>query len=578
MAWNRLWQRKSIETLVAEMAGEQRLHRVLGPISLTSLGIGAIIGAGIFAMTGRVAAEDAGPAIIVSFIVAGIACAFAALCYSEFAAMVPVAGSAYTYTYATLGELLAWIIGWDLILEYAMACAVVAAHWSHYFDELLRLSFGWSIPPQWMLDPFSKITVDGQELHGIVNLPAVLIMALITVVLVLGIRESAWTNAVLVVVKLAVVLFVIGLGWQYMDSLNWTEQPVESRRVTDVGDYLQRNPRVKSAIPDGAVTTMTTGADLLREQPQLAESLTKVEQDQLAKVPNEAKKWGMLAVLGVKQWLAPLDEKVRSPFAPYGMSGMMIGAALVFFAYIGFDSISTHSEEAIRPRRDVPLAILLSLGLCTVLYMLVALVITGMEPYFEIDTGAPIAAAFRKRAEATQSPLLHGSAWLIAVGALAGMTSVLLVTFLSQARIFLAMARDGLLPQSIFGVVHPRFRTPHRSTILTGVCICLVAGLLPIRLLEEMVSIGTLMAFVLVCGAVLALRIRRPELPRPFRCPLLFLVAPAGMFVNLAMMLFLPLDTWFRLWIWLAIGLVFYFAFGLRHSTLGRRESQAMEH
>jgi APA family basic amino acid/polyamine antiporter len=255
---------------------------------------------------------------------------------------------------------------------------------------------------------------------------------------------------------------------------------------------------------------------------------------------------------------------------PYGFSGMMIGAALVFFAYIGFDSISTHSEEAVNPQRDVPLGILASLGICTVLYMLVAGVITGMEPYPEIDTGAPIAAAFRKQADRTNSSLLRASSALISTGALAGMTSVLLVTFLSQARIFLAMARDGLLPMSIFAEVHPKFRTPHRSTMLTGVFIILASGLLPIKLLEEMVSIGTLMAFALVCLSVLVLRITRPEVPRPFRCPAVWIVAPLGALVSLAMMFFLPMDTWLRLGVWLVLGIVFYACYGLHHSTLDR--------
>jgi APA family basic amino acid/polyamine antiporter len=254
----------------------------------------------------------------------------------------------------------------------------------------------------------------------------------------------------------------------------------------------------------------------------------------------------------------------------------MVGAALVFFAYIGFDSISTHAEEAIRPQRDVPLGILVSLGLCTILYMLVAAVITGMERYPDIDREAAVAAAFRKHAEVSGSPWLSASAGLIATGALAGMTSVLLVTFLSQARVFLAMARDGLLPRSVFAVVHPRFRTPHRSTILTGTLIALSAGLLPIRMLEEMVSIGTLLAFVLVCGSVLALRIGRPDVPRPFRCPALYVVAPLGILVNVAMMLFLPLDTWLRLAIWLALGLVIYIAYGIRHSTLGHHLEREM--
>ncbi|MHB0957127.1 MAG: amino acid permease [Pirellulaceae bacterium] len=569
MSWRQIFRRKPLETLLAEMAGEHRLHRVLGPVSLTSLGVGAIIGAGIFAMTGRVACEDAGPAVVVSFIIAGFACMLAAFCYSEFAAMAPVAGSAYTYTYATLGEIWAWIIGWDLILEYAMSCSVVAAHWSHYLDEFLWISFGWNIPPQFLSDPFTKVIVNGVALQAYANLPAILVMALITAILVIGIRESAMTNAVLVIVKLVVVLFVIVLGWNYINVSHWTSVPVEQRKVSDVADYLDRNPDVAAQVPEGFSSSLTTGKGLLEAHPEIAASLDNAERVQVEQLPNETQKWGLLGVLGIKRWLQPVDDAVRGPFFPYGFSGLMVGAALVFFAYIGFDSISTHSEEAIHPQRDVPIGILGSLVLCTLLYVLVSGVITGMEPYPDIDPDAAVAAAFRKRAEIDNSPLLHASAWVIALGALAGMTSVLLVTFLSQARVFLAMARDGLLPHGIFGVIHERFRTPHRSTLLTGVAICLVSGFLPIRLLEEMVSIGTLMAFALVCASVVVLRITRPDAARPFRCPAVYLVAPLGVLVNLTLMAFLPLGTWMRLAIWLAVGIVIYLGYGYRHSRMG---------
>ena len=286
------------------------------------------------------------------------------------------------------------------------------------------------------------------------------------------------------------------------------------------------------------------------------------------RLPSEGRKWGLLGILGIKHWLGPIDDRLRSGMLPYGLSGLMVGAAMVFFAYIGFDSISTHAEEARRPSRDVPLGILLSLAVCTILYILVSAVITGMEPYPEIDPGAAVASAFRRRGEVENSRLLHAAAGLIATGALAGMTSVLLVTFQSQARVFLAMARDGLLSPYIFAAIHPRFRTPHRSTILTGIVISLVSGFTPIRMLEEMVNIGTLMAFVLVCASVLILRVSRPEVERPFHCPLLFVVAPLGIFVNVLLMLFLPIDTWIRLAVWLALGLVIYFVYGRRHSVL----------
>lgn len=572
-----MFQRKTLAMLAAEAADERRLHRVLGPVSLTSLGIGAVIGAGIFAMTGRVAAEDAGPAIMISFTVAGLACALAALCYAEFASMVPVAGSAYTYTYATLGEVWAWIIGWDLILEYAMSGAVVASHWTSYLDELLRVTVGWSIPPAFTSDPFTPVIHGDQVIDAYLNLPAMVIVALVTIVLVVGIRESAFTNNSLVVVKVGVVLFVIALGIPYIQTANWTRIPTERRREVDLLDYLARHPDIAAQVPPDSVSTTTSGKDFLEAHPQIAEQLSETEQARLAALPNEAHKWGLLSTLGIKRWLEPLDDAIRSPFFPYGLSGLMVGAALVFFAYIGFDSISTHAEEAVRPQRDVPIGILASLIICTLLYIFVAGVITGMEPYPEIDTGAAVAAAFRKRAEVDQSPLLRASAGIIALGALAGMTSVLLVTFLSQARIFLAMARDGLLPRNIFGVVHERFRTPHRSTMLTGCVIAIVAGLTPIRLLEEMVNIGTLMAFVLVCLSVLALRIRHPDVPRPFRCPAVSIVAPLGALVSLSMMLFLPLDTWIRLVVWLAIGLAMYFIYGMHHSVIGNPSTVVAE-
>ncbi len=571
MRWKQLWARKSLETLQHEMAGEHRLHRVLGPVSLTSLGVGMIIGAGIFAMTGRVAAEDAGPSIMLSFVVAGIGCAFAALCYAEFAAMAPVAGSAYTYTYATLGELWAWIIGWDLILEYAMSCGVVASHWASYLNELIYTvsayfspdGLGYRIIPELLSDPFTPIVVNGVSIQPWFNLPAVLIMAVVTVILVIGVRESALTNAILVVIKVGVVLFVIAVGWGYTHSENWTAVPVTERKPTDIKDWLSRNPEFEKQVPPERVREMENGKQFLEEHPEIASKLTDSERALVASLPAEGKKWGLLGALGLKHMLQPLDDSLRSPFMPFGLSGIMVGAALVFFAYIGFDSISTHAEEAINPKRDLPIGIIGSLVLCTILYIFVSAIITGMEPYPQIDTGAAVAVAF------TRQGLKFASA-LISVGALAGMTSVLLVTFQSQARIFLAMARDGLLPHSIFGVVHPRFRTPHISTILTGIVICLVAAFTPVRKLEEMVNIGTLMAFILVCASVLSLRITRPNVERPFRTPLLFVVAPLGILVNLAMTLFLPIDTWVRLAVWLGLGMVIYLLYSQRHSVMGQ--------
>lgn len=559
---HQLLARKSLEALRAEMEGEDRLHRVLGPWQLTSLGVGAIIGAGIFVTTGQAAADTAGPAVMLSYCVAGLGCVLAAMCYAEFAAMAPVAGSAYTYAYATLGELFAWIIGWDLVLEYAMSGGVVAADWTKYFNELLLVLFDWQIPTAISSDPFST---PGAYL----NLPAVLIMILVTIVLVIGIRESAATNTLLVSIKVGVVLFVIGVGMFYVDPANWNTIPVEQRIVNDTGEFLRRNQQFAALVPENERDHLS-GSELLKSYPAIADQLDAAAVAEVKELRSPAGAWGMLGTLGVHRWLAPLDEKTRTPFMPYGLSGVMIAAAAVFFAYIGFDSISTHAEEAKRPQRDVPIGILASLALCTLLYFGVSAVITGMEPYPQIDRHAAIAAAFRRLAQQQQSIWLRISALLIAVGALAGMTSVLLITFLSQARIFLAMARDGLLPHSVFGAIHPRFRTPHVSTMLTGSLMTVVTAFTPIGVLFEMVNIGTLLAFAIVCASVWMLRIKRPDVQRPFRCPLVHVFAPLGILVNVTMMLFLPWQTWLRLVGWLAIGLTIYFTYGWRHSLLGR--------
>jgi amino acid transporter len=609
MLWKRLFATKSLEMLHAEMAEDEgRLRRVLGPVGLTSLGIGAIIGAGIFVMTGRVAGQDAGPAIVVSYCVAAVGCALAAFCYAEFASMAPVAGSAYTYAYATLGELIAWIIGWDLVLEYAMSCATVAASWSKYFNELLENLFHWQVPPEWCNDPFSHP-------GAYFNAPAVGIFAIITVILVIGIRESAASNAALVLLKLGVVFFVIAIGFGYVNRQNWTDIPMEARRQPQeqgmkdaVTEYLKTNQgltgealieQTKKLLPmalaDFRLGRVPIVRDALAKQGKgdtpYVRQLDKMElsyKSQLPETPNDKtavaaivagangaaekvvdKKWGLLAKLGLNKSLTKIDDSVRSNYFPYGFSGMMLGASLVFFAFIGFDSISTHAEEAIRPSRDVPLSIIASLLLCTLLYIAVSSIITGMVPYPYIDDDAAVASAFRQLSDADNgNKLLRASAALISAGGLAGLTSVMLITFLSQARIFLAMARDRLLPPSIFGTVHPKFKTPHVSTILTGIVICAVGAFTPIEDLEAMVNIGTLFAFVVVCAAVLLLRIRRPEEARPFRCPALFLVAPFGILVNMTMMLFLPVETWLRLIIWLAIGLVIYGTYGYWRSSL----------
>lgn len=475
---SRLFATKSVELLQAELASADRLHRVLGPWALTSLGVGAIIGAGIFVMTGLAARDYAGPSLMLSFVLAGTGCALAALCYAEFASMIPVAGSAYTYAYATLGEIFAWIIGWDLVLEYAIASCAVAHGWSHYFQAFLAL-FDVTIPPALALDPLSatpEVLANAWHIGSIpivFDLPAAAIALLLTAVLVIGIRESAGLNTGIVVLKLGIVLFVIAVGAAHINPANWH----------------------------------------------------------------------------------PFFHHER------GIPGTFAGAAYVFFAYIGFDSISTHAEEARNPERDVPFGILVSLALCTVLYIAVAAVLTGMVPYTAIDIDAPIAHAF-----ATAG--LPVATFIIAFGAVAGITSVLLVMMLSQARILLAMARDGLLPPALFAAVHPRFRTPHRSTILVGVVVAVVAALLPLKVLAELVNIGTLFAFVVVCAAVLIMRYTRPDVPRPFRTPLVPLVPICGMLANLGLMVALGWHNWARLFVWLVLGLVLYASYGYRHSHL----------
>jgi APA family basic amino acid/polyamine antiporter len=491
---NQLFARKSLQVLLAEMAGEHRLRRVLGPVALTSLGVGAIIGTGIFVLVGVAAHDKAGPALTLSFVVAGLACVFAALCYAEFASMVPVAGSAYTYAYATLGELFAWIIGWDLVLEYAVASSTVAHGWSHYFQDFLRL-VGLDIPRALGNAPFDFDPAAGRILStgSILDLPAIVIAALVTVVLVIGIRESAGFNIAMVVVKLAVVLFVIAVGAFYVDPANWT--PFAPFGLTGVSFF---------------------GRTLFGQEGAGGEPL-----------------------------------------------GMLAGAAVIFFAYIGFDSVSTHAEEARNPRRDVPIGIIVSLVLCTILYIAVTAIVTGMVPYDRINIDAPVSDAFGQ----------VGLPWarlLISLGALTGITSVLLVMMLSQPRVLLAMARDGLLPPGFFGAVHDRFRTPWKSTILTGCFVATLAAFVPLRILAELVNIGTLLAFVMVCSAVLIMRRTHPRAERPFRAPLVPLTPILGIALCLLLMFSLPAENWLRLAVWLLLGFGIYFSYGRRHSVLAR--------
>ncbi|HEY1065632.1 MAG TPA: amino acid permease [Pirellulales bacterium] len=487
------------------MHSENRLHRVLGPIGLTSLGVGAIIGTGIFVLVGKAAHDTTGPALMLSFVVAGLACIFAALCYAEFSSMVPVSGSAYTYAYATLGEMFAWIIGWDLVLEYSVAAATVAHGWSKYFQDFIKL-FDWKVPPLLADSPYRfalvKETINGveTEVHKFVptgalfDLPALLISLAVTVVLVIGIRQTAWFNSSMVVVKVGIVLFVIAVGSFYVDPENWT--------------------------------------------------------------PFAPFGYGGMTFFGWDPWAGPEPRPANAPPV-----GMLAGASMIFFAYIGFDSISTHSEEAKNPQRDLPIGIIASLIICTLLYIAMAAVLTGMVPYDKINVDAPVSNAFEQIGLTT-------ARYIISFGALCGITSVLLVMMLSQPRVLLAMARDGLIPPDFFGAVHPVFRTPHRATILTGVFVAAMSSLLPLEVLADLVNIGTLLAFVIVCAAVLIMRRTNPEAPRPFKVPLVPLIPILGIVFCLALMFALPWYNWVRLAVWLGIGFVIYFGYGMRNSNV----------
>ncbi len=489
---SQLFAKKSLETLLDEMKSENRLKRVLGPVGLTSLGVGAIIGTGIFVLTGVAAADKAGPAMSLSMVAAGITCIFAALCYAEFAAMVPVAGSAYTYAYATLGELFAWIIGWDLVLEYAVGASTVAHGWSHYFQDLLKFfNAGKALWPAALAQaPFDYKNAEFVWTGSYIDLPAIIITGIITVILVIGIKESANFNSAMVLVKLAVVFFVIVVGAFYVKTENW--------------------------------------------------------------FPYAPYGYGGISFFGFPVWGEIHNKQV---------AGVLAGAATIFFAYIGFDSVSAHSEEAKNPQRDVPIGIICSLILCTILYILVAGVLTGMVRYDKINIDAPVSDAFAQ----------VGLPWaqlLIAVGAITGITSVLLVMMLSQPRVLLAMARDGLVPSGFFGAIHEKFKTPWKSTILTGFFVALLAGLLPLNILAELVNIGTLLAFVIVCAAVLIMRKTHPDAHRPFRVPLVPVVPILGIVTCLILMFSLPWENWMRLIIWLGIGFAIYFFYGIHHSVL----------
>jgi APA family basic amino acid/polyamine antiporter len=499
----------------ASESGEDSLKRALGPVNLITLGIGAIIGAGIFVLTGSAAAQYAGPAIILSFILAGAGCVFAGLCYSEFASLIPIAGSAYTYGYATLGEIFAWIIGWDLVLEYAFGAATVASGWSGYFVSLLQ-DFGIHIPPQLIATPFThvgnhwipNVLVQYQgrwellttmapllkqngidpstlpQVTGVFNLVAFLAIFAITTILVIGIQESANFNSAIVIVKVAIVLIFIAIA----------------------GVYVARHPSLAAA-----------------------------------------------------NW-HPFIPPNQGSFGEYGWSGIARAAGVIFFAYIGFDAVSTAAQEAKNPQRDMPIGILGSLVICTILYILVSGLLTGIVPYTALNVADPVAVGI----DAT------GVVWgsiLVKLGAIAGLGSVMLVMLLGQSRVFFSMSRDGLLP-AWAGAVHHKFRTPWISSITVGIFVAIFAALVPIGILGELVSIGTLLAFVIVCAGVWVLRRRRPDLHRPFKTPMVPLVPILGIIISFALMASLPFDTWIRLFVWLIIGMAIYFGYGRHHSRV----------
>jgi APA family basic amino acid/polyamine antiporter len=477
----------------AEAGGESALKRTLGSINLLTLGIGAIIGAGIFVLTGVAAALHAGPAVPISMVLAGIGCGFAGLCYAEMASVVPVAGSAYTYSYATLGELIAWIIGWDLILEYAMGAATVGVGWSATFVSFLNL-LGIHIPDQLASAPLAYCTaaqvaqaavgcatVGWHASGAIVNLPAVLAILALTAVLVVGIKESAGFNTIIVIIKTGVLVLFVAFGALYIHRENW--QPF---------------------------------------------------------IPPNTGEWGT-----------------------YGWSGILRGAGLIFFAFIGFDAVSTAAQEAKNPQRDMPRGILGSLIICTLLYVLVSMVLTGLISYKELNVPSPVITVVER------VPQLAWFRPVVTIGAVLGLGSTMLVMLLGQSRVFYSMSRDGLLGPWA-GRVHPKFRTPYLSTIYTGIAVAIFTGIFPIQILGQLVNIGTLLAFVLVCGGVWVLRYTRPDLERPFRTPLVPLVPILGILCCVGLMATLPLDTWIRLFIWLLVGFVIYFGYGRRHSRLQR--------
>jgi len=487
MKLDSLFRKKPLAAYNEDIKTSQ-LKRSLGKWELTAIGVGAVIGGGIFVLTGVAANQYAGPALALSFVLAGIGCLFAALCYAEFASILPVSGSAYAYSYGTMGELFAWFIGWNLVLEYMMGATTVAVSWSKYFVKLLHLA-GLNNVPAWLVN--DPVTAREEAVRlGLkapvfsINLPAALIIWVVTYILLKGIKESAKTNNIIVSLKVAAVLFVVVMGVGYINPVNW--HPFIPPQVTD-----------------------------------------------------------------------------SSGVSHYGLSGVLTAAGIVFFAFIGFDAVSTQAQEAVNPVKDIPFAIIASLIICTTLYIFVSLTLTGMAHYTSLDLGAPVASAFSAIG-------LNWASVLITIAAVIGLISVMLVMLLSQTRIFLNMAKDGLLPRKMFAAIHPRYQTPWRSTILLGTIASIVAAVTPIEKATKMTSIGTLLAFAMICAAVLVLRKKQPHLHRPFRVKYLPLVAGLGIGFNILLMLSLDKSTWVRLVVWSAVGIIIYFAYSAKNSNLDK--------